>query len=121
MAEKKITEVQALTIARALVEDYVTDGAEFENAEFTPAEVAEKLDKMIEVRGRKRERKSDDSKKLANIALGKKFAEAWTGGEFKCADVRDFLEVSSSKANAVIRAMGWEQVESTEKVKVYKL
>lgn len=109
MAENKgITEVKALTVALGFVPE-------------TEEEVRKKIEHMIEVRGRRRERKTGDIKRLANIALGEKFAEAWTGEEFKCADVRDFLEVSSSKANAVIRAMGWEQVESTEKVKVYKL
>ena len=112
MAENKgMTEVRAIG---TVVEFALRNG-------FDNEEVLEKLNHMVEVRSRKRERKTDDSKKLANIALGEKFAEAWTGGEFKCADVREFLEVSSSKANAVIRAMGWEQVESTEKVKVYKL
>ena len=106
--EKKlnVTEVAAL---KAVVEFAPTD------------EIREKLEHMIEVRSRKRERKADDSKKLANIALGEQFAADWNGGEFKAADVAAALNVSTSKACAVIRACGWAAVPSTEKVKVYTL
>lgn len=108
MAEKMtITEVQALT---AVVEFAPTD------------EIREKLEHMIEVRSRKRERKTDDSKRQANIELGKQFAEAWTGGDFKAKDVMETLNLPNiSKANAVIRACEWESVPTTEKVKVYSL
>ena len=112
MAEKiNVTEVQALT---ALVE--FAKANDFENLE-----VIEKAEHMIEVRSRKRERKADDSKRLANIALGEKFAEMWEGGEFKAADVAATLEVSTSKANAIAKACGWTEVPTTEKVKVYTL
>ena len=106
MAEIKMTEVQALRNALAGKLD---------------EETVEKLEHMIEVRSRKRERKADDSKRLANIALGEQFTEAWTGETFKAKDVADFLQVSVSKACAVCRAMGWDEVPTTEKVKVYKL
>lgn len=108
MAEKMtITEVQALT---AVVEFAPTD------------EIREKLEHMIEVRSRKRERKTDDSKRIANQALGAEFAEKWTGGEFKAKDVMETLNLPNiSKANAVIRACEWESVPTTEKVKVYSL
>ena len=107
MAENKgITEVQALKSALA---GDMTD------------EVIAKIEHMIEVRSRKRERKTDDSKRLANIALGEQFAEAFEGETFKAKDVAEFLNVSVSKACAVCRAMGWDEVPTTEKVKVYKL
>ena len=111
MAEKKMTEIQAIG---AIVEFAVRNGFEDE-------EVLAKLNHMVEVRSRKRERKTDDSKKVANIALGEKFAEAFEGETFKASDVAEFLEVSKPKANAVCKAMGWEEVPTTEKVKVYKL
>lgn len=107
--EKKIavTEVAAL---QAVVEFAPTD------------EIREKLEHMIEVRSKKRERKTDDSKRLANIELGQQFEAAWTGGEFKAKDVMDVLGLPNiSKANAVIRACKWASVPTTEKVKVYSL
>ena len=104
--EIKMTEVQALRNA-----------LEGKLDELTVA----KLEHMIEVRGRKRERKTDDSKRLANIALGKQFAAGFKGETFKAADVADALGVSKPKANAICKAMGWNEVPTTEKVKVYKL
>lgn len=121
MAEKKITEVQALGIVRALVEDYVTDGAEFEDSEFTPAEVVEKLDKMIATRSKKRERKSDNSKTLANITLGEKFAAEFTGETFKAKDVAEALGVSTPKASAICKAMNWAKIPTTDKTATYSL
>ena len=111
--EKKnaITEVQALTVAIDCVED---------NGNY-PNEVVEKLKHMIEVRSRKRERKADDSKRLANIALGEEFAEKWAGAEFKASDVAATLGVSPAKASAICRAMDWTKVPTTEKVNVYTL
>lgn len=110
MAEKMtITEVQALNAAIAACGDNLDP------------EVREKLEHMIEVRSRKRERKKDDSKRLANIALGEQFAESWDGENFKASDVAAVLNVSVSKACAVCRAMGWDEVPTTEKVKVYSL
>ena len=76
---------------------------------------------MIEVRSRKRDRKPDDSKRLANIALGEQFAEGFTGETFKAADVAAALGVSVAKASAICKAMGWEKVPTTEKVAVYTL
>ena len=107
MAENKgITEVQALNAV----------------LEFAPSdEVREKLEHMIEVRSRKRERKSDNSKTLANIALGEQFAEGFNGETFKAKDVADSLGVSVAKASAICKAMGWEKVPTTEKVAVYTL
>lgn len=104
--EIKMTEVQALRNA-----------LEGKLDELTVA----KLEHMIEVRGRKRERKADDSKRLANIALGEQFAADFEGETFKAADVADALGVSKPKANAICKAMGWYEVPTTEKVKVYKL
>ena len=106
--EIKMTEVQALSNALAFVPE-------------TETETREKLAHMIEVRSRKRERKANDSKKLANIALGEQFAEMWSGETFKAADVATALNVSVSKACAICRAMGWDEVPTTEKVKVYSL
>lgn len=104
--EIKMTEVKALrnALAGILDEDTVA-----------------KLNHMIEVRSRKRERKADDSKKLANIALGEQFVESWEGETFKAADVAATLNVSVSKACAICRAMEWDEVPTTEKVKVYSL
>lgn len=111
MTEKKmtITEVAALNAAIAACGDNLDP------------EVREKLEHMIEVRSRKRERKSDDSKRLANIALGEQFAEKWTGDTFKASDVAATLGVSAAKASAIARAMGWDTVPTTEKVNVYTL
>ena len=112
MAENtKITEVQAIG---AIVEFAIRNGFENEG-------VLEKLNHMVEVRSRKRVRKADDSKRLANIALGEQFAELWEGEEFKASDVAATLNVSTSKACAIARAMEWTQVPTTEKVKVYTL
>ncbi len=109
MTEKNtMTEVAALNAALGFIPEEET-------------EVREKIAHMIEVRSRKRERKTDDSKRLANIALGEKFAEGWHGGEFKAADVAAALEVSKPKANAICKACGWTEVPTTEKVKVYTL
>lgn len=107
MAENKgITEVQAL---KAVVE-------------FAPTpEIREKLEHMIEVRSRKHDRKKDDSKRLANIALGEEFASKWDGGDFKASDVRGVLGVSPAKATAICLAMEWRKVPTTEKVNVYSL
>ena len=111
MAEKiNVTEVQALT---ALVE--FAKANEFDNAE-----VIEKAEHMIEVRSRKRERKTDNSKTLANIALGEEFLKGWTEPTFKAADIAEALNVSRSKASAIARACEWDEVDSKEKVKVYK-
>ena len=106
MAEKGITEVQAI---RNALEGRLD------------AETVAKLEHMIEVRSRKRERKPDDSKRLANIALGEQFAEAFEGETFKAKDVADTLGVSVAKASAICKAMGWEKVPTTEKVAVYTL
>ena len=106
MAEKMITEVEALNAALA---GDLND------------EVVAKIEHMIEVRSRKRERKPDDSKRLANIVLGEEFAAGFTGETFKAADVAAALNVSTAKANAICKAMGWEKVPATEKVNVYKL
>lgn len=107
MAENKgITEVQAIRNALAGVLD---------------EETVAKLNHMIEVRSRKRDRKPDDSKRLANIALGEQFAETWNGETFKAADVATTLDVSVAKGCAICKAMGWAEVPTTEKVKVYSL
>ena len=111
MTEKKntITEVAALKAAIAASGDKLAP------------EVMEKLEHMVEVRSRKYDRKKDDSKRLANIALGEQFAAEWTGGEFKASDVRNVLGVSPAKATAICLAMEWKKVPSTEKVNVYTL
>ena len=107
MAENKgITEVAAL---RAALTGELTD------------EVIAKIEHMIEVRSRKRDRKPDDSKRLANIALGEQFADGFEGETFKAADVANALGVSVAKASAICKAMGWEKVPTTEKVAVYTL
>jgi len=106
MAEKMMTEVEAL---RAALAGDLND------------EVIAKINHMIEVRSRKRVRKPDDSKRLANIALGEQFAEGFNGETFKAADVASALGVSVAKASAICKAMGWEKVPTTEKVAVYTL
>lgn len=106
MAEIKMTEVQAIRNALAGILD---------------EETVAKLNHMIEVRSRKRDRKPDDSKRLANIALGEEFAANFTGETFKAADVAATLGVSVAKACAVCKVMGWNEVPTTEKVKVYTL
>lgn len=110
MAENKgITEVQALNAVLAACGDNLDE------------ETRAKIEHMIEVRSRKRERKSDNSKTLANIALGEQFAENFKGETFKAKDVADALGVSVAKASAICKAMGWEKVPTTEKVAVYTL
>lgn len=104
--EIKMTEVQAL---RNALEGILND------------ETVEKLEHMIEVRSRKRDRKPDTSKRDANIALGEQFAEGFNGETFKAADVASALGVSVAKASAICKAMGWEKVPTTEKVAVYTL
>lgn len=107
MSENKVmTEVAALRAALA--------------GEMT-AEVVAKIEHMIEVRSRKHERKPDDSKRLANIALGEEFASRFEGDTFKASDVANVLGVSVAKASAICKAMGWETVPTTEKVNVYTL
>lgn len=106
MAEQTITEVQAIRNALAGVLD---------------EETVAKLNHMIEVRSRKRVRKPDDSKRLANIALGEQFAAGFEGETFKAADVANALGVSVAKASAICKAMEWEKVPTTEKVAVYTL
>ncbi len=107
MAENKgITEVQAIRNA--------LDGR------LDPETVA-KLNHMIEVRSRKRERKVDTSKRDANIALGEQFASTFKGETFKASDVANALGVTVAKASAICKVMQWEKVPTTEKVAVYSL
>lgn len=113
MAEKKMTRKEALTI----VLDATREGFEAEEM----VEAREVLGKMLEQISKPRPRPAHTAKHDANIALGKKFAEAWDEETFKAANVAEILEVSKPKANAICKAMGWEEVPTTEKVKVYKL
>lgn len=113
MAEKKMTRKEALTI----VLDATREGFEAEEM----VEAREVLSKMLEQISKPRPRKANTAKHDANIALGEKFAEAWDEETFKAANVAEILEVSKPKANAICKAMGWEEVPTTEKVKVYKL
>lgn len=106
MAEKKMTRKEALTIAIETVEN---------------EEAREVLTKMYEQVTKPRLRKVDTRKRDANIALGEQFAANFEGETFKAADVAEVLEVSKPKANAICKAMGWEEVPTTEKVKVYAL
>ena len=106
MAEKKMTRKEALTIAIETVEN---------------TEAVEVLTKMLEQVTKPRPRKVDTRKRDANIALGEQFAANFEGETFKAADVAEALEVSKPKANAICKAMGWEEVPTTEKVKVYTL
>ena len=108
---KGITEVQAL---EAAIAGNLTD------------EVIAKLQKMLDTRKKPRTRKADTSKRDANVALGEDFADAFEdafpeGATFTAADVAEVLEISKQKASAVCKAMGWETVPTTEKVKVYTL
>ena len=129
MTEKMMmTEVQALELAVKMFKCHEYGANEDFMTEIEGVPCVEKLEHMIEVRSRKRERKSNDSKKLANIALGEEFAKKWTGGEFKASDVAETLNLRTktgnlnvSKANAICKACGWIEVPTTEKVKVYKL
>ena len=106
MAEKKMTRKEALEIAIAAVEN---------------AEAVYVLEKMYAQVTKPRPRKANTAKRDANIALGEKFAEIWDEETFKAANVAEILEVSKPKANAICKAMGWEEIPTTEKVKVYKL
>ena len=106
MAEKKMTRKEALEIAIAAVEN---------------AEAVEVLEKMYAQVTKPRTRKPNTAKRDANIALGEKFTEIWDEEFFKAANVAEILEVSKPKANAICKAMGWEEVPTTEKVKVYRL
>lgn len=110
MAEKKMTRKEALGIAIEVVRNYEGE-----------CEAIEVLEKMLEQISKPRTRKPNTAKRDANIALGEKFAEAWDEETFKAANVAEILEVSKPKANAICKAMGWEEVPTTEKVKVYKL
>lgn len=105
MAEKKMTRKEALEIAIAATEN---------------VEATEVLGKMLEQISKPRTRKPNTDKRDANIALGEKFAEVWDEETFKAANVAEILEVSKPKANAICKAMNWEEVPTTEKVKVYK-
>ena len=103
---EKMTEIKAL---EAAIAGEMTD------------EVIAKLEAMLATRKKPRNRKKDDSKRLANIALGEEFAAKWEGDTFKAADVASTLGVSPAKASAVCKAMEWELVPSTEKVNIYTL
>ena len=103
---EKMTEIKAL---EAAIAGNITD------------EVREKLEAMLATRKKPRVRKKDDSKRLANIALGEQFAASWEGETFKAADVANALGVSAAKASAICKAMEWETVPTTEKVNVYTL
>ena len=116
MAEKKMTRKAALENVLGWIADgYIPSDEE------TVEEVFKVLDKMHEQVAKPRTRKPNTAKRDANIALGEKFAEAWDEETFKAANVAEILEVSKPKANAICKAMGWEEVPTTEKVKVYKL
>ena len=106
MAEKKMTRKEALTIAIEVVEN---------------EEAREVLQKMYDQVTKPRIRKPNTEKRDANIALGEQFAANFEGETFKAADVAEVLEVSKPKANAICKAMGWDEVPTTEKVKVYTL
>ena len=105
MANNNMTRAQALEIAIAAV---------------TNDEAKAVLEKMHAQMTKPRPRKANTAKHDANIALGEKFAEAWDEETFKAANVAEILEVSKPKANAICKAMGWEEIPTTEKVKVYK-
>lgn len=110
MAEKKMTRAEAIEFACETIRNYEGD-----------CEALEVLQKMYAQLTKPRTRKPNTAKRDANVALGEQFVELWSGDTFKAADVAQFLEVSKPKANAICKAMGWEVVPSTEKVKVYKL
>ena len=116
MAEKKMTRKAALEN----VLGWIADGY-IPSDEATVEEVQEVLEKMHAQITKPRNRKPNTAKRDANIALGEKFAEIWDEESFKAANVAEILEVSKPKANAICKAMGWEEVPTTEKVKVYKL
>ena len=122
MAEKKgMTEIEALTLAVEMFKHHEYGANEIFMTEIEGIPAVKKLEHMIEVRSRKHERKADDSKRLANIALGEEFAANFKGETFKAADVAAALHVTTAKASAICRTMGWEKVPSSEKVLVYKL
>lgn len=103
---KGITEVQALTAVL--------------NGDPITGELREKLEHMLDIRAKKRSRKTDTSKRDANRLLGEAFAKQWVGETFKASDVREVLNLPTvSKASAIIRAMGWAAIPTSEKVKVY--
>lgn len=117
MAEKKMTRAQAIefaidNIAANCMGDMEKTGAN---------EAIEILEKMHAQITKPRVRKADDSKRLANLALGEEFAGAWNGDTFKAADVAATLGVSVAKACAICKVMAWDEVPTTEKVKVYTL
>ena len=117
MAEKKMTRAQALefaidNIAANCMGDMENTGAN---------EAIAILEKMYAQITKPRTRKPNTEKHDANVALGEKFAESWNEETFKAADVAKVLEVSKPKANAICKAMGWKEVPTTEKVKVYSL
>lgn len=120
MAEKKMTRKEALEAAIYLVKLAADETIDTDNAA-NWYEAAEVLEKMYAQVTKPRTRKPNTAKRDANIALGEKFAEAWDEETFKAANVAEILEVSKPKANAICKAMGWEEVPTTEKVKVYKL
>lgn len=109
MAEKKMTRKEALEIAIEVIREHEGD-----------CEAIEVLEKMYAQVTKPRPRKANTAKRDANIALGEKFAEVWDEETFKAANVAEILEVSKPKANAICKAMGWEEIPTTEKVKVYK-
>ena len=112
MAEKKMTRKEALNFVLEILENYDDARA---------VEAFPVIEKMYAQITKPRTRKPNTAKRDANIALGEKFAEAWDEETFKAANVAEILEVSKPKANAICKAMGWEEVPTTEKVKVYKL
>lgn len=116
MAEKKMTRKEALEN----VFGWIADGY-IPSDEATVEEVRKVLDKMYAQVTKSRPRKPNTAKRDANIALGEKFAQVWDEETFKAANVAEILEVSKPKANAICKAMGWEEIPTTEKVKVYKL
>lgn len=115
MAEKKMTRKEALENAIT----WIDEGVQGEDVEIL--ETVEVLKKMYAQVTKPRPRKPNTAKHDANIALGEKFAAVWDEKTFKAANVAEILEVSKPKANAICKAMGWEEVPTTEKVKVYKL
>ena len=106
MDEKKMTRAEALELAIAALEDN--------------PDAVEVLKKMHASVTKPRKRKTDDTKRLANIARGEEFVAKWEGDTFTAKDVKETLNLSSiQQAIAVCKAMEFEQVPSTEKVIVY--
>lgn len=120
MAEKKMTRKEALENAIAITKEYLNSDMWDFSAEQVK-ETIEVLEKMHAQVTKPRPRKANTAKRDANIALGEKFAEVWDEETFKAANVAEILEVSKPKANAICKVMGWEEIPTTEKVKVYKL